>query len=815
MESPQGLMDTFTPEDSISLLDMKSLEIEILKTKKCIARFETHLSILRTEKQNRHLNLHNSNFGPYRRWGSHSSLYSKIEVGYIARPNTLTSVDEDSGDDEDCNGEDSKEMISLTYEKPGNQAYDVHEETDTETLQEIKEKKGFSDDDLATPGSIEPNDLKHRTKNAHNRPGFSDGDPATPGSIEPNGLKHRTKNKYNRPAIKIYSPESPTKPDSKNARLIRSNSDGSESSSGKKNVPIDRSLSDGSDVRIDSSCFRQNTIAKKDFYEDLHTLIKDRQLRDVQLKRNVGKLIYQESEVKNVTVLSVGDFGEVYKAIIQYGDSKKDLAVCRKTAVRSPEEKRKEVCNLLMLDIDPHENIMQFYGICLSMDGKLSFLLELCELGSLDKLHKNLNLIKWHMFSRIALDLFKGLSHLEKNNILHRDIACRNLLLTTSFRLKIADFGLSVRAPTGSYNNSPEDFVPWPWMPPEAFTKCISTHKSDVWAAGVTLWEILTKGKIPYSNDHGSWDYKPDVMVKHIGKGKIKLPDPEMPQRYSKESIEGKQWGDMVRWVRHCLVPKRKARPSAMDMTKILTTEIRSKLTKRVLHLAFDRGNMLGLSLAVDVNIEINRLYPWKSNNIFDFFNPGKTSLMHTGSRWASSRFVKQLVEIYGADVNITDSQGQTPLHVCRRVTVAEVLVKAKADVNARDKKGNVALEAALKQRKTDLAKYLIAKSGFDRLTLEGLRILGEEFKEHKNKVVELFKGRLPGGPWLNTASRIEYDNGLLRARLAVLSSPHQGSSSPHVSYKQAVIKASVDDALENYEGTLRKLKFQKSLTSP
>eukprot|EP00954_Amorphochlora_amoebiformis_P027462 1385666-Amorphochlora_amoeboformis.AAC.1 len=122
---------------------------------------------------------------------------------------------------------------------------------------------------------------------------------------------------------------------------------------------------------------------------------------------------------------------------------------------------------------------------------------------------------------------------------------------------------------------------------------------------------------------------------------------------------------------------------------------------------------MLGLSLAVDVNIEINRLYPWKSNNIFDFFNPGKTSLMHTGSRWASSRFVKQLVEIYGADVNITDSQGQTPLHVCRRVTVAEVLVKAKADVNARDKKGNVALEAALKQRKTDLAKYLIAKSEY------------------------------------------------------------------------------------------------------
>ena len=39
----------------------------------------------------------------------------------------------------------------------------------------------------------------------------------------------------------------------------------------------------------------------------------------------------------------------------------------------------------------------------------------------------------------------------------------------------------------------------WPWMSPEALREAKFCDKSDVWAAGVTIWEILTRGGVPYN----------------------------------------------------------------------------------------------------------------------------------------------------------------------------------------------------------------------------------------------------------------------------------------------------------------------------
>lgn len=40
--------------------------------------------------------------------------------------------------------------------------------------------------------------------------------------------------------------------------------------------------------------------------------------------------------------------------------------------------------------------------------------------------------------------------------------------------------------------------VPKLWMPPESLQKRIYSRASDVWAFGVTLWEIVTDANIPY-----------------------------------------------------------------------------------------------------------------------------------------------------------------------------------------------------------------------------------------------------------------------------------------------------------------------------
>lgn len=122
-------------------------------------------------------------------------------------------------------------------------------------------------------------------------------------------------------------------------------------------------------------------------------------------------------------------------------------------------------------------------------------------------------------FERIAKDICGGLAHLHKDNILHRDIACRNLLMkgdgTVSYacfmkfsdsltskiiksscmlQVLLTDFGLSRKIDDEKKNpydiggsRTPSAYIggttttfPWPWTSPESFKTKTFTKKVDL-----------------------------------------------------------------------------------------------------------------------------------------------------------------------------------------------------------------------------------------------------------------------------------------------------------------------------------------------
>ena len=84
--------------------------------------------------------------------------------------------------------------------------------------------------------------------------------------------------------------------------------------------------------------------------------------------------------------------------------------------------------------------------------------------------------------------------YLASLNIVHRDLACRNVLVAKDKLLKITDFGLS-REVEEVYVKKTKGRLPLKWMAIESITAREFTTASDVWAFGVTLWEIGTIGK--------------------------------------------------------------------------------------------------------------------------------------------------------------------------------------------------------------------------------------------------------------------------------------------------------------------------------
>jgi len=142
-----------------------------------------------------------------------------------------------------------------------------------------------------------------------------------------------------------------------------------------------------------------------------------------------------------------------------------------------------------------HKNIVRFVGVT-SLNGGKYLLTEFANKGEVKSYlsKKTKEEITRAQIVKMSLDTAEGMTFISRLNIVHRDLAVRNLLcseMNGELVVKVADFGLSRRSSGDILTISDKSADPIRWAAPETFTGKVSTQ-SDIWSFGVTLWELFT-----------------------------------------------------------------------------------------------------------------------------------------------------------------------------------------------------------------------------------------------------------------------------------------------------------------------------------
>ncbi|KAG6727791.1 hypothetical protein I3842_02G142500 [Carya illinoinensis] len=193
------------------------------------------------------------------------------------------------------------------------------------------------------------------------------------------------------------------------------------------------------------------------------------------------------------SLLGHGIYGSMYHALIQ----EQEVAIKRMAATKTKEfmVEMKVLCKV------HHTNLVELIGYA-ATDDELFLIYEYAQKGSLGShLHdphvKDHTPLSWITRVQIALDAARGLEYIHehtKNHYVHRDIKTSNILLDGSFRAKISDFGLAkLVGKTGEVEATTTKVVSaYGYLAPEYLSNGLATTKSDVYAFGVVLFEIIS-----------------------------------------------------------------------------------------------------------------------------------------------------------------------------------------------------------------------------------------------------------------------------------------------------------------------------------
>ncbi|KAM9836549.1 tyrosine-protein kinase receptor TYRO3 [Aulostomus maculatus] len=235
-----------------------------------------------------------------------------------------------------------------------------------------------------------------------------------------------------------------------------------------------------------------------------------------RLLASLNEVLVERDRLTLGKELGKGEFGSVYEGVFT-SEQGMDMKVAVKTmrvGLYSQEDLNEFLGEAELMRSFHHDNVVGLLGVTLQreQDSPLPVPLVILPFMKHGDLRRFLIATRYgdipmfvphQSLLRFMIDIAAGMEYLSSQGFLHRDLAARNCMLADNFRVCVADFGLSKKNYSSNYYRQKVAIrVPIKWMALESLSESIYTTKSDVWSFGVTMWEIVSRGRTPYPGVH-------------------------------------------------------------------------------------------------------------------------------------------------------------------------------------------------------------------------------------------------------------------------------------------------------------------------
>src|SRR5579871_3908470 len=193
-----------------------------------------------------------------------------------------------------------------------------------------------------------------------------------------------------------------------------------------------------------------------------------------------------------------GGMGEVYRAVDTLLGREVAIKVLHRHLMQEAgrlDRFRAEAITLARLN---HPNIALLYNL-LEENGETYMVMEYVDGETLESLLQRQGALPVRRALELFIQVLQGLEHAHARQVIHRDIKPGNILLTCGGGVKITDFGIarvlgaSRLTQAGGMIGTPE------YMSPEQIQGQEQDARSDIYAAGILLYEMVT-GCVPFSS---------------------------------------------------------------------------------------------------------------------------------------------------------------------------------------------------------------------------------------------------------------------------------------------------------------------------